>query len=112
MGKLDEELIETMTRDSLFRREEVPTDGSPPKEAILVEGLTMRLGFHPGRLESHRAEVNEMLAELPDVFKEGVSFLQLCADKDGNIWSIAHSSRGAQNSMRLRPEPVILEDEV
>ena len=76
--------------DSLYKDNEIPTDGSAPKDAIFVEGLTCTIGFHPTRLASHRAEVVEILKEMPQKFfkgtGDGCSVLALCEDRNGNQW--------------------------
>jgi len=80
--------IEEMLMDSLYTSAEVK-DGDPP-DAILVEGITSRFGLHPGRLESHRAEVREFVLQLDKRFFPaaggGYTFLHLPFDKHGNQW--------------------------
>jgi hypothetical protein len=86
---IDAAKIDAAFRDSLFKREEVP-DGEPPAGAVIVQGVLSQFGFHKARLESHREEVREALAGLPDGFHSGKgggqSFLNACMDKDGNQW--------------------------
>lgn len=86
---IDTEKIDAAMRDSLFRNEEVP-DGKPPADAVIVDGVRSKFGFHKARLESHREEVREALAQLSDQFHrgrgDGWSFLNACMDKDGNQW--------------------------
>ncbi len=86
--KLTAEAVEKAFLDSLFT--EAETAGGEPEKFILAEGLRNQFGFHPDRLESHRAEVKELLAELPDNFQAskggGWSFLQACVDKAGDQW--------------------------
>lgn len=83
-GKLNEVLI-----DCLFKEEEI-VDGKPIVEPVKVVGIMREFGFHPGRLESHKEEINGMLDQLPEKFHEGVgggySFLNACMDKEGNQW--------------------------
>ena len=47
-------------------------------------------GFHPDRLETHKTEIAELLAELPDNFQAeiggGWSFLNACMTKDDKQW--------------------------
>ncbi len=56
----------------------------------MVEGLTIKVGFNPERLLSHKDEIIELLDELNDNFKEsiggGYSFLEAPFDKHGNHW--------------------------
>ena len=74
--------------DCLFK------DGEDTAEHIVAEGLVRTVGFHPGRIEEHRQEIHDMLAELPDEFKTsgggGMSFLNACMDKHGNQWTGMH----------------------
>lgn len=81
---IDAERIHELVHDSLFE------DGEEVKGEITAEGITVSLGFHPRRLESHRAEVIGFLKQLPDEFMKtkggGMSFLQAAQDRDGNQW--------------------------
>ena len=85
---LNPEKVNAIFLDCLFR------DGEDTTNHVAVEGVVRNIGFHPERLESHRAEIETMLAELPDEFKEdgggGMSFLQACNDKHGNQWTGFH----------------------
>lgn len=70
---------------SLF--EVAPEDTS---KACRAEGVVMKAGFEPSRLEAQRATVVAMITELQDPFFEdtggGWSFLKLCERRDGEIW--------------------------
>lgn len=70
--------------DSLFRENE------DTKNYVEAEGLITKVGFHPERLESHRAEVIELLEMLPDTFRKdgggGWSFVKMPFTKDGEQW--------------------------
>lgn len=85
---LDPERVNVMFVDCLFR------DGEDTSKHVKAEGITRNVGFHPKRLESHKAEIEAMLDELPDEFKEGggggMSFLNACNDKQGNQWTGLH----------------------
>ena len=69
-------------------------DGEDTTNHVKAPGITTNVGFHPGRLKEHEAEIVEMLGELPDEFKEsgggGMSFLNACNDKHGNQWTGLH----------------------
>jgi hypothetical protein len=60
------------------------------------EGVMVKVGFHPGRLEANNVFINEMLDELSDDFKEagggGMSFLNMCNNKNGNQWADLHQT--------------------
>jgi hypothetical protein len=81
--------VRAIVMDSLFKDGEVQNN-VPPADAVIVEGIRGKMGFHPGRLESHRAEIAAILREMPDAFHKnsggGWSFLQLCLDKNDNHW--------------------------
>lgn len=81
--------------DCLFTEEELDevTPGEAPEGAVIAEGIVMKVGFHPCRLESHRTEVVTWLEALDrNFFVEaeggggGWSFLQLPADANGDLW--------------------------
>ena len=76
--------LEKVILDCLFQ------DNEDKSSAIIVEGITSKFGFHPGRLEAHRAEIISMLSELPKEFHAGSgggwSFLNACMTKDGVQW--------------------------
>ncbi|HEX7484447.1 MAG TPA: hypothetical protein VF281_04850 [Candidatus Saccharimonadales bacterium] len=77
--------------DCLFR------DGEDTTNYVVAEGIVQTVGFHPGRLEEHREEIHEMLAELPDSFKQsaggGMSFLNACMDRHENQWTGVHQTQ-------------------
>src|SRR4030042_2298665 len=79
---IDPERVNAIFMDCLFK------EGEDTSKPIKVEGIVRNIGFHPERLESHKAEIAAMLDELPDEFKEsgggGMSFLNACNDKHGN----------------------------
>ena len=85
---IDPERVNAIFMDCLFK------DGEDTSKHIKAEGITRHVGFHPERLESHKAEITAMLEELPDEFKEsgggGMSFLNACNDKHGNQWTGLH----------------------
>lgn len=85
---LSSEQVNAIFIDCLFK------DGEDTSNHIKAEGIVHTVGFHPGRLESHRAEIEAMLDELPEQFKQsgggGWSFLNACNDKHGNQWTGLH----------------------
>jgi hypothetical protein len=88
---LTAENVMNVLTDCLFRNAELADakDGMPAN-AVLVEGITSRMGFHKERLESHRKDVCSMLSELEDAFFAdkggGYSFLGACNTKSGEQW--------------------------
>jgi len=85
---LDPERVNAIFTDCLFR------DGEDTSNHIKAEGIVRNVGFHPERLQNHKAEIEAMLDELPDEFKKsgggGWSFLNACNDKHGNQWTGLH----------------------
>jgi len=83
------EQVDDIFCDCLFREDEI-VDGTPPENAILVDGLIAKYGFHPDRVARHKEEVRALLDQMPDVFHAhsggGMSFLNLCVAKDGHQW--------------------------
>jgi hypothetical protein len=89
---LTAEHVSDVFMDCLFR------DGEDTSNHVKAEGIVHDVGFHPDRLESHKAEIEAMLDELPDAFKKsgggGMSFLNACNDKYGNQWADLHQTMG------------------
>lgn len=77
MSKLTQEAF----MDCMFR------EGEDTTNHVKVEGITNMFGLHPQRLEEKRELVTAILAELPEEFKEGWTFLNLCTTKDGEQWT-------------------------
>lgn len=77
--------IKSVINDCLFKDDEVAN--GPPTDYVAAQGVMMQVGFHPGRLESHREDVHSMLGQLADDFMHdkggGMSMLQMPFTKDG-----------------------------
>lgn len=101
---IDPELVNTTFLDCLFRPEEI-INGETPAEAVIVEGILTKFGFHPQRLESHRAEVANWLLALPQEFMRsrggGWSFLNACNDRTGAQWTDFHQRMDQLFSMGI-----------
>ncbi len=73
---------------AVFEECHVPAD---TKDAVLVEGITGAEEFDFERLQANVEEIEQMLLELPDVYREshggGMSFTQACIDRHGNQWT-------------------------
>ena len=69
-------------------------DSEDTSGLVRAEGINCTVGFNPDRLETHKVEIEEMLGELPDGFKESIgggwSFLMATHDKHGNQWTGFH----------------------
>jgi len=65
-------------------------DGEDTSQAVLVEGIVSKFGFHPGRLAENKEAIHSLLMELPPNFREsdggGWSFLQACITQTGVQW--------------------------
>jgi hypothetical protein len=86
---IDAERVREITKGSLFHKTDLPDDykvGDKPENAIMIEGVVNMYGFNPDRVKRYKNEVKGILAQLPESFKNGDSFLNGCVDKDGNQW--------------------------
>lgn len=85
--------VNEIVLDCLFRDAELE-EGRPPPNAIVVEGIVRRMGFHPGRLAQNTPKILELIKEIvadPFLVPEnggggGWSFLNLCVDRAGEQW--------------------------
>lgn len=79
--------LDKIFKDCLFKEDEL-IDGKPPGDFVKVHGIMQNFGFHPERLKSHSDEIVSMFDDLHPNFTigGGWTFLNLCADKDGNQW--------------------------
>lgn len=63
---------------------------------ILVEGVQLKVGFNPDRLQQNSDFINEMAECLPNDFKKsgggGWSFLNMCNDNRDNQWTDFHQT--------------------
>jgi hypothetical protein len=86
--------VEAVFRDCLFREEELKGVNGAPEGAVIVQGITAKLGFHPERLEEKRDLVKTWLAALPREFRKneggGWSFLKACEQSNGVQWTGLH----------------------
>src|SRR6185369_14392689 len=91
---IDQIAVDHVFHDCLYQPEEVSVDKKSPEDAVIVQGVMHTFGFHPQRLESHRAEVKGWLDDLPVKFRAssggGWSFLNLCEDRNGTQWTGLH----------------------
>lgn len=83
-ARVDEILSDCLYKDGEFAG---PVDDEHiPADAIRSEGVLHRYAFHPVRLESHRADITELIEQLPLSFAGGDSFLNACVDRNGDLW--------------------------
>jgi len=90
---IDTKKLDTLFRNCLFNEDEIE-NGAPkdPSKVVEVEGIASRFGLNKDRLGDSKAEVKEMLDQLPEKFKGGWTFLNMCNDKDGNQWTGVHAT--------------------
>lgn len=71
-------------------------EGENTEGYIVGEGVMMKCGFHPDRLKTNTGNIEAMLGYLPDSFKSigggGMSFLNMCNDKNGRQWADLHQT--------------------
>ena len=88
MPTIDPQRVTDIFRDCLFN------EGEDTTEHVKAPGILHNVGFHPGRLEWNKTEIEAMLDELPDTFKKsgggGMSFLNACVDRHGEQWTGLH----------------------
>ena len=77
--------IKSVIHDCLFTADELAN--GTPTDYVAAEGVMMQVGFHPGRLESHREDVRSMLGQLADDLMHdkggGMSLMNMPFTKDG-----------------------------
>jgi hypothetical protein len=86
---LTSEAVHEIMKSVLFKDDELP-DGKPPENAIRVEGLVNRFAFHPERIAAAKPQIDALLLELPDDFRQskggGWTFLNAAQDRHGRLW--------------------------
>jgi len=96
---ISSERVSEIFHDVLYSADELVglPEGEAPPDAVIVQGVMTRFGFHPQRLESHRDEVATMLSHLPREFRDkdhggegGWSFLNACQDANDQQWTGMH----------------------
>lgn len=77
---LTAENVSTIVKYCLFDEGE-PVDGYKQGE-----GVRLKMGFHPGRLQEKKDDILSMCRQLPGTFSEGDSFLNACITGNGDQW--------------------------
>lgn len=87
--KLTSTNVSEIFEKCLFKAEEL-VDGKPVVPPTVGQGILRDFGFHPDRITSHKADVSDMLSQLPDSFMKskggGMSFLNACMTKEDVQW--------------------------
>lgn len=59
--------------------------------ALVIEGIVRKFGFASDKIAEHKEEIRALLDEMPDEFHAGkgggMTFLNLCMDKEGVQWA-------------------------
>jgi len=61
-------------------------EGEPTHDAVKAEGVMLRIGFNPTRLDQQKENIVSMVNDLPEEFKLGMSFLNACMTREGVQW--------------------------
>ena len=101
MSALTAENVEATYAACLYTDEETAGwDGTAetlPEGTIVTEGVISQTGFHGGRIEEHRQDILDMLADLPHSFRAdaggGWSFLNACMTENGEQWTGFHQTQ-------------------
>lgn len=82
--KLTAQNVEKILFDCLFK------DGEDTSTHVIAEGVMKKIGFHPERLQHHKADIEDMIEQLPNEFMKtgggGYSFLNACMTAEGQQW--------------------------
>ena len=88
--ELTVENLRKVVRACLFGESETVGGVVPPANAVIVEGVMLKMGFDPDRLKDQEQNIRSLLDQLPDKFKVdsggGWTFLNACQTKDGVQW--------------------------
>lgn len=82
--------VNTIIKDCLYNDPNMTVD-TLPEDAIRVEGIVRNFAFDPAKIESNKQKIQDLIDEMPSEFHKsggggGMSFLNLCLDKNGNQW--------------------------
>ena len=87
---LTAEKVHTVFMKCLFK------EGEQTDNHKIGQGVMIKVGFNPERLKENEPVIIEMINDLPDEFKKtgggGISFLNMCNDKNGNQWADLHKT--------------------
>lgn len=92
MMELTAKNVRAVLMDCLYSPKEVKEIGEDniKSRAILVQGVTLNLGFNPAKIAKHSLDIRDMLDQLPANFKHevggGWSFLNACMRHDETHW--------------------------
>lgn len=92
--ELNTENVSSVFTNCLFTDDET-ADPAMMARALIVDGVSLKVGFHPGRIKENSKHIKSMLDCLPDSFKSdsggGMSFLNAIEDNNGVQWTSLHT---------------------
>lgn len=87
--KLTPSIVVDIFKDCLPKNASLSED-----QIVAVRGIVTTVMFAKEKLSAHKEEICSLLAELPDSFYKskggGMSFLNMCVDKNDNQWTGEH----------------------
>lgn len=86
---INPEKVDEIFRDCLFTKEEYIEGETEYKSA---KGVMLNVGFNPKKLEKNKDTIISFINELHPTFLKGWTFLNLCFDKNENLWTGSHST--------------------
>lgn len=86
---ISSEKVSEIFKYCLFKKDEI-IEGKPIIEPVYVYGIRRMFGLHPERLKESIKEIENFIDELPEGFKEGWTFPNLCLTKNGELWTGSH----------------------
>lgn len=89
---LSSKKIETLIRSSLFKTNEEYVVASKEGKTKQVDGIVRTFIFDSEKLEKNKPYIELLIDQLPQEFKDGWSFLNLCVDKNGRQWTDFHET--------------------
>lgn len=95
MYTLDYANVEKLFVDCLFTAEEVEA-ANGADEAVrtlgaVANGVITNVAFHKAKIEKNKDKIIELIQQLPDKLKDGMSFLEMCQTREGVNWGDHHS---------------------
>ena len=81
-ARVEEILLDTFVKDS----DHVDCGRLPYDKVVIVKGIINSFVLHKERLESYRGEIQLMVDCLVPELKYGISFMNMCMDKDNSQW--------------------------
>lgn len=88
MEKMSEKeiLISSVKVSEIFKDCLEDNEDSINDNSLIVEGIVHKFAFNASKIENYKQSIIDLINCLPNKFKEGYSFLNLCEDKEGSLW--------------------------